>query len=126
MSGAGRPPAGPTAKATLVEMYTDGRAGPTVDEHLPAENSPVGDPHAGDQQAGDPPVGDPHADDGRVTPNPEVGPIDLDGIERDLAGVEAALARLDDGTYWVDEVTGEQLSDELLAQHPTVRRRSEP
>lgn len=49
-------------------------------------------------------------------------PLDLDGIERDLADVEAALARLDAGTYWSDEVTGASLPDELLAQHPTVRR----
>ena len=34
---------------------------------------------------------------------------DLDGIERDLADVEVALARLDAGTYWTDEVTGDQL-----------------
>jgi RNA polymerase-binding transcription factor DksA len=49
-------------------------------------------------------------------------PIDLDGIERDLAGVEVALSRLDAGTYWTDEVTGQALSDELLAANPTVRR----
>jgi RNA polymerase-binding transcription factor DksA len=48
--------------------------------------------------------------------------IDLDRIERELAGVEAALARLDDGTYWTDEVTGEPLSDELLAADPVARR----
>ncbi len=51
--------------------------------------------------------------------------LDLDGIERDLAGVEAALARLDDGTYWSDEVSGAPLPDELLAEHPTARRRPE-
>ena len=49
-------------------------------------------------------------------------PLDLDGIERDLADVEVALARLDAGTYWTDEVTGEPLPAELLAQHPTARR----
>ena len=49
-------------------------------------------------------------------------PLDLDGIQRDLADVEVALARLDAGTYWTDEVTGESLPTELLAQHPTVRR----
>ena len=51
-------------------------------------------------------------------------PADLDAIERDLAGVEAALARLDAGTYWTDEVTGEPLPDEVLAADPTARRRS--
>jgi hypothetical protein len=49
------------------------------------------------------------------------GPLDLDGIERDLADVEVALTRLDAGTYWTDEVTGQVLSGELLAAHPTAR-----
>lgn len=49
-------------------------------------------------------------------------PLDLDGIERDLADVEVALARLDAGTYWTDEVTGAELPAELLAAAPTARR----
>jgi RNA polymerase-binding transcription factor DksA len=49
-------------------------------------------------------------------------PLDLDGIQRDLADVEVALARLDAGTYWTDEVTGHDLPAELLEQHPTARR----
>ena len=49
-------------------------------------------------------------------------PVDLDRIERDLGGVEVALARLDDGTYWTDEITGEPLADELLAADPVARR----
>jgi len=48
--------------------------------------------------------------------------LDLDGIERDLADVEVALTRLDNGQYWSDEVTGDQLPDDLLADHPTARR----
>lgn len=52
------------------------------------------------------------------------GPLDLDGIERDLADVEVALARLDAGTYWTDEVTGQELSGDQLAEHPTARRAS--
>jgi RNA polymerase-binding transcription factor DksA len=48
--------------------------------------------------------------------------LDLDEIERDLAGVEAALRRLDDGTYWTDEVTGEPIPDEVLAADPVARR----
>ena len=53
------------------------------------------------------------------TPEPEV---DLDAIERDLAGVERALERLSDGTYWTDEVTGEPIADHVLADDPTARR----
>ena len=48
--------------------------------------------------------------------------LDLDGIEADLADVELALARLDSGDYWRDEVTGAELPDELLAARPTARR----
>ncbi|MEY3680790.1 MAG: hypothetical protein RL547_1403 [Actinomycetota bacterium] len=46
----------------------------------------------------------------------------MDSIERDLADVEAALNRLDTGTYWTDEITGQPLSDELLARRPLARR----
>ncbi|MEQ1873966.1 MAG: hypothetical protein ABL953_09580 [Ilumatobacteraceae bacterium] len=48
--------------------------------------------------------------------------LDLDAIERDLADVEVALARLDAGTYWTDEVTGAELSADLLDAQPTTRR----
>ena len=53
------------------------------------------------------------------SPAPEV---DLDAIERDLAAVERALERLSDGTYWTDEVTGEPIADQVLADDPTARR----
>ena len=49
-------------------------------------------------------------------------PLDLDAIERDLADVEVALARLDAGTYWSDEVTGAELPAALLLATPTARR----
>jgi len=52
-------------------------------------------------------------------PNP---PLDLDAIEQDLADVEVALARLDTGIYWTDEVTGAELPHDLLAANPTARR----
>jgi hypothetical protein len=48
--------------------------------------------------------------------------VDLDRVERDLEGVEAALERLDAGTYWTDEITGAPLSDGLLASDPVARR----
>ena len=48
--------------------------------------------------------------------------LDLERIERDLAGVEAALGRLDDGTYWTDEVTGQPIPDATLALDPVARR----
>ncbi len=54
--------------------------------------------------------------------NPESEAPDLDVIEQDLADVETALARLEAGTYWTDEVTGQPIPDEVLAQRPTARR----
>lgn len=47
---------------------------------------------------------------------------DLDAIARDLADVETALARLADGTYWTDEVTGEPIPQAVLDERPTARR----
>jgi RNA polymerase-binding transcription factor DksA len=52
----------------------------------------------------------------------ELTVIDLDAIETDLADVEVALARLEAGTYWTCEVTGEALGDDLLESTPTARR----
>jgi hypothetical protein len=48
--------------------------------------------------------------------------LDVAAIEADLADVEVALERLEDGSYWTDEITGQPLSDDLLASHPTARR----
>ena len=48
--------------------------------------------------------------------------IDLDAIERDLADVEMALSRLDAGTYWVDEITGQPVPDTVLEANPLARR----
>ncbi len=53
-------------------------------------------------------------------------PVDLEPIATDLVDVEIALARLENGSYWTDEVTGEALPDELLASSPTARRAPSP
>ena len=47
---------------------------------------------------------------------------DLAAIEKDLAAVEIALTALDDGSYWVDEATGEPIPDEVLAANPVAGR----
>ena len=47
---------------------------------------------------------------------------DLERIAGDLADVERALERLDDGSYWTDEVTGEPIPEAVLADDPTARR----
>ena len=54
--------------------------------------------------------------------SPATTPIDLDAIESDLADVETALARLDAGTYWTDEVTGAPIADAVLEANPLARR----
>lgn len=49
------------------------------------------------------------------------GQLDLDAIAADLADVETALARLEAGTYFTDEVTGEPLPEAFLVANPTAR-----
>ncbi len=61
---------------------------------------------------------EPQVDPSQVDPSQ----VDLGRVGRDLAGVEAALARLDDGTYWTDEVTREPLDEQLLSDDPVARR----
>ena len=73
----------------------------------------------GTLQAGD------SAYDGRVTDSPQIPlaeVLNVAAIEADLADVEVALERLENGTYWTDEVTGAPLSEELLTARPTARR----
>jgi RNA polymerase-binding transcription factor DksA len=58
-----------------------------------------------------------------AAPEP-VEPLDLELVERELSGVDVALRRLDEGTYWSDEITGEAIPDDVLAGDPVARRRS--
>ena len=57
-----------------------------------------------------------------VSTDTTAGGAELDRIEADLSGVEVALDRLDTGTYWTCEVTGQPLPDALLASDPVARR----
>jgi RNA polymerase-binding transcription factor DksA len=45
----------------------------------------------------------------------------LESLEGDLAEIEAALQRLDEGGYGIDEVTGEPIAPERLEAQPTAR-----
>jgi DnaK suppressor protein len=45
----------------------------------------------------------------------------LESLEVELAEVEAALRRLDEGTYGVDEVTGERIDPARLDARPEAR-----
>ncbi|MBA2281505.1 MAG: TraR/DksA C4-type zinc finger protein [Acidimicrobiia bacterium] len=54
-------------------------------------------------------------------PDPGSDASDLEEVEAELADVERALQRLDDGTYGVCEACGEPIDDERLAAHPATR-----
>jgi RNA polymerase-binding transcription factor DksA len=45
----------------------------------------------------------------------------LEQLEDELAEIEAALQRVEDGTYGIDEVTGEPIDPERLDAIPTAR-----
>jgi RNA polymerase-binding transcription factor DksA len=45
----------------------------------------------------------------------------LERLESELAEIEAALQRVDDGTYGLDEVTGEPIDPERLEALPAAR-----
>ena len=45
----------------------------------------------------------------------------LESLEADLVEIEAALQRLDDGSYGVDEVTGAPIDPARLEAQPTAR-----
>ena len=45
----------------------------------------------------------------------------LEQLETELAEVQAALDRIDSGTYGIDEVTGEPIDPERLEALPTAR-----
>ena len=45
----------------------------------------------------------------------------LEQLEHDLAEIEAALQRLDEGTYGLDEVSGEPIERERLEAYPIAR-----
>ena len=45
----------------------------------------------------------------------------LEQLEHDLAEIESALQRLDEGSYGIDEVSGEQIAPERLEAYPIAR-----
>ena len=45
----------------------------------------------------------------------------LESLETELAEIEAALQRIDAGTYGIDEVTGDPIDPERLDAIPTAR-----
>jgi RNA polymerase-binding transcription factor DksA len=45
----------------------------------------------------------------------------LDGLESELAEIEAAIGRIDEGTYGIDELTGEPIDPARLEAVPEAR-----
>ena len=66
------------------------------------------------------------ADQGSETFEREKDLSILEGLEADLAEIEAALQRVDEGTYGVDEVTGEPIDPARLEALPTARANIDP
>ena len=48
--------------------------------------------------------------------------LDLDEITVEFDAVEVALVRLENGTYFTDEITGKPLDEQLLIANPIARR----
>jgi DnaK suppressor protein len=61
------------------------------------------------------------ADQGSETFEREKDLSILERLEDELAEIEAALQRVDEGTYGIDEVTGEPIDPERLDAVPTAR-----
>ncbi len=66
------------------------------------------------------------ADQGSETFEREKDMSILEQLERELAEIEAALQRLDEGTYGIDEITGEPISPERLEAYPIARTNVPP
>jgi len=74
------------------------------------------------EQSGDPGhIGQHPADRASDTFEREKDLAILESLEAELAEIEAALQRLDDGTYGIDERTGAPIDPERLAARPTAR-----
>ncbi len=61
------------------------------------------------------------ADSGSETFEREKDLSILEQLESDLAEIQAALRRVDEGTYGVDEVTGQPIAPDRLDAVPTAR-----
>ena len=61
------------------------------------------------------------ADSGSDTFERETDLSILERLERELAELQAALERIENGTYGIDEVTGEPISPERLEAMPAAR-----
>lgn len=57
-----------------------------------------------------------------TTSNSNLDTALIDAIELDLNAVDAAMDRLEKGTYFTDEITGAPLEHNFLVSNPLARR----
>lgn len=57
-----------------------------------------------------------------TTSNSNLDTALIDVIELDLNAVDAAMDRLEKGTYFTDEITGAPLENNFLVSNPLARR----
>ena len=57
-----------------------------------------------------------------TTSNSNLDTALIDAIELDLNAVDAAMDRLEKGTYFTDEITGAPLQSDFLTANPLARR----
>ena len=98
-----------------------------LDEERNKLQSMVAELQSETRQEGDGPDGEPtlydqnRAGSGNETIEREKDLSILESLETELAEVEAALHRLDEGTYGVDEVTGARIDPARLDARPEAR-----
>jgi RNA polymerase-binding transcription factor DksA len=102
------------ARARIVDEQTrvEGLISGLRDELGTAENEDVSELSDYDQHP---------ADMGTETFEREKDLSILEQLEAELAELQAALERIDNGTYGIDEVTGEPIDPERLAVLPAAR-----
>lgn len=107
----------PTRRA--VGGHNGGRLDTVSDDQLSADGYPVLDELPREASNDEPSPTDEAGEHTAITASDE---LDLDHINTELAGVERALGRLEDGTYWTDEISGEPIDPSVLDTDPTATR----
>jgi RNA polymerase-binding transcription factor DksA len=121
-----------TAGLGSLTNVTDGADGDQARERLAAEHGRVeglirsvrgefGDGNENDESSELSNYDQHPADAGSETFEREKDLSILEQLEAELAEIQAALRRVDEGTYGLDEVTGEPISPERLEAVPTAR-----
>lgn len=87
---------------------------------LGGEVPPIGDRDGGAPEAWEP------EDVARTLESSEEDKAVLAGLRRQLDDIDAALGRVRDGTYGIDEETGEPIDPDRLEAEPTARTNARP